>query len=74
VHATIEAATSTPKLAVIADPISAATGIQESRIALAGKGRPTRHLERRYGDLGREIVRRRAVSDALTLLEHAAGY
>jgi nicotinamide-nucleotide amidase len=41
--------------------------------ALAGKGRPTRHVERRYGDLGREVVRQRAVSDALTLLEDAAG-
>jgi nicotinamide-nucleotide amidase len=29
------------------------------------------HLERRYGDLGRENVRRRAVEDALALLEQA---
>lgn len=38
---------------------------------LARKGRPTVHLERRYGDLGRESVRRRAVEDALALLEQA---
>ena len=36
---------------------------------LARKGAPTIHLERRYGDLGRENVRRRAVEDALALLE-----
>jgi nicotinamide-nucleotide amidase len=38
---------------------------------LARKGAPTVHLERRYGDLGRENVRRRAVQDALSLLEQA---
>ena len=38
---------------------------------LAQKGSPTIHLERRYGDLGRENVRRRAVEDALSLLEQA---
>ena len=38
---------------------------------LAQKGAATIHLERRYGDLGREIVRRRAVEDALALLEQA---
>ena len=31
----------------------------------------TRHLERRYGDLGRSLVRWRAVEDALALLEQA---
>jgi nicotinamide-nucleotide amidase len=31
----------------------------------------TRHLERRYGDLGRAEVRARAVADALGLLEEA---
>ena len=36
---------------------------------LARTGAPTRHLERRYGDLGRSEVRRRAVEDALALLE-----
>ena len=40
---------------------------------LARKGAATIHLERRYGDLGRENVRRRAVEDALALLEQAAG-
>jgi nicotinamide-nucleotide amidase len=40
-------------------------------LALAGRGRETRHLERRYGDLGRDVVRRKAVSDALGLLEEA---
>jgi nicotinamide-nucleotide amidase len=38
---------------------------------LAQKGSSTIHLERRYGDLGRENVRRRAVEDALSLLEQA---
>ncbi|MEE1656527.1 CinA family protein [Microvirga sp. CF3062] len=40
---------------------------------LARKGTSTVHLERRYGDLGRENVRRRAVEDALLLLEQAIG-
>jgi nicotinamide-nucleotide amidase len=39
---------------------------------LASTRAATRHLERRYGDLGREAVRRSAVSDALRLLEEAA--
>ncbi|WP_112663382.1 CinA family protein [Microvirga flavescens] len=39
--------------------------------ALSVKGRPTFALERRYGDLGREAVRRSAVEDALGLLEKA---
>jgi nicotinamide-nucleotide amidase len=38
---------------------------------LACNGAPTRHLERRYGDLGRSEVRLRAVGDALALLESA---
>ena len=38
---------------------------------LARRGASTVHLERRYGDLGRESVRRRAVEDALSLLEQA---
>ena len=38
---------------------------------LARRGAPVLHLERRYGDLGREIVRRRAVEDSLGLLEQA---
>lgn len=40
-------------------------------LALAVDGRPTRHRERRYGDLGRAVVRRRTVEDALALLEDA---
>ena len=36
---------------------------------LAGTGRAVRHLERRYGDLGRTEIRRQAVGDALGLLE-----
>ncbi|KQP51414.1 nicotinamide-nucleotide amidohydrolase family protein [Methylobacterium sp. Leaf108] len=36
---------------------------------LAAAGAPPRRLERRYGDLGRDAVRRRAVEDALALLE-----
>jgi nicotinamide-nucleotide amidase len=40
---------------------------------LAAAGTPVRHLERRYGDLGRAAVRQRAVADALTLLEDALG-
>jgi nicotinamide-nucleotide amidase len=39
--------------------------------ALAARGMPTVHLERRYGDLGRERVRFSAVADALRLLEQA---
>lgn len=39
--------------------------------ALAAHGMPTVHLERRYGDLGRERVRLSAVADALLLLERA---
>lgn len=38
---------------------------------LAREGRPTRHLERRYGDLGRSEIRLRAVADALRLLDSA---
>jgi nicotinamide-nucleotide amidase len=38
---------------------------------LAKRGMATAHLERRYGDLGRETVRLRAVEDALVLLEQA---
>jgi len=38
---------------------------------LARKGSATFHLERRYGDLGRETVRQSAVEDALLLLERA---
>jgi nicotinamide-nucleotide amidase len=41
--------------------------------ALARRVAPTAHLERRYGDLGREAVRRSAVADAVGLLERALG-
>ena len=40
--------------------------------ALAGTGRATKNLERRYGDRGRSAVRLLAVADALALLESAA--
>jgi nicotinamide-nucleotide amidase len=39
--------------------------------ALAVQGRPTEHLERRYGDRGRSAIRLAAVADALDLLERA---
>jgi nicotinamide-nucleotide amidase len=39
---------------------------------LAAEGRPTEHLERRYGDLGRGAIRLAAVEDALGLLEKAS--
>lgn len=40
---------------------------------LAVRGRPTTHLERRYGDLGRTVIRARAVEDAVGLLEDVKG-
>jgi nicotinamide-nucleotide amidase len=40
---------------------------------LAVRGRPTTHLERRYGDLGRAVIRARAVEDAVGLLEDVKG-
>lgn len=40
---------------------------------LALRSGETRHLVRRYGDLGRATIRARAVDDALTLLEEAVG-
>jgi nicotinamide-nucleotide amidase len=40
---------------------------------LARKGQATISLERRYGDLGRQTVRLKAVEDALGLLERAIG-
>ena len=43
-------------------------GLVHFGLALRGT---TRHLERRYGDLGRSQVRGRAVEDALALLEQA---
>lgn len=43
-------------------------------LACAARGAETVHLERRYGDPGRAEVRRRAVGDALGLLEAALAY
>jgi nicotinamide-nucleotide amidase len=37
----------------------------------APKGAPTRHIERRFGDLGRAEIRRLSVEQALALLEGA---
>lgn len=50
---------------------SAAKPVGLVHLALARKDAATVHLERRYGDLGRAAVRRRAVEDALGLLEQA---
>ena len=36
---------------------------------LAAKGAPTRHLERRFGDLGRAEIRQLSVAEALALLD-----
>lgn len=41
--------------------------------ALAGKGRSTRMLERRFGDVGRARVRALSVETALTLFKRALG-
>jgi len=41
-------------------------------LAATRRGRPTLHLERRYGDLGRSAVRDAAVLDALELIERVA--
>jgi nicotinamide-nucleotide amidase len=40
-------------------------------LAMSAEGRPTVHIERRYGDLGRSAVRAAAVADALGLFEEA---
>jgi nicotinamide-nucleotide amidase len=50
---------------------SAAKPVGLVHFGLAVKGRPTGHLERRYGDLGRAEIRDRAVEDALMLLADA---
>ena len=50
---------------------SAAKPVGLVHFGLAVRGRPTQHLERRYGDLGRVQVRARAVEDALALLKAA---
>ena len=41
-------------------------------IATARRGFPTSHLQRNYGDLGRDAVRERAMEDALAALSRAA--
>ncbi len=41
-------------------------------IAVARRGQPTRDFERNYGDLGRDVIRERAVADALRALSEAA--
>lgn len=41
-------------------------------LATARRGRPTLHIERAYGDLGRHTVLERAMTDALHLLRRAA--
>ena len=41
-------------------------------IAVARRRLPAGHLERDYGDIGREAVRERAMADALALLRRAA--
>ncbi|MDB5591488.1 nicotinamide-nucleotide amidohydrolase family protein [Enterovirga sp.] len=50
---------------------SAAKPVGLVHFGLARTGAPTRHLERRYGDLGRAAVRDRAAEDALALLASA---
>ena len=50
---------------------SAAKPVGLVHFGLAVVGSPTRHRERRYGDLGRAAVRLAAVADALDLLEDA---
>jgi nicotinamide-nucleotide amidase len=41
-------------------------------IAVARRGQPTRDFERHYGDIGRDVIRQRAVADALRALCEAA--
>ena len=50
---------------------SAAKPVGLVHFGLAIQGDATAHLERRYGDLGRAIIRQRAVADALALLGSA---
>ncbi|MBB5761116.1 CinA family protein [Methylorubrum rhodesianum] len=52
---------------------SAAKPVGLVHFGLAAKGAATRHLERRFGDLGRSEIRRLSVAQALTLLEEAVG-
>ncbi|GEP05134.1 CinA family protein [Methylobacterium oxalidis] len=50
---------------------SAAKPVGLVHLALAARDGSVRHLERRYGDLGRPAIRTSAVADALALLEDA---
>lgn len=50
---------------------SAAKPVGLVHLACATRGAGCRHLERRYGELGRDAVRAEAVNDALALLEAA---
>lgn len=52
---------------------SAAKPVGLVHFALAAKGVPTRHVERRFGDPGRTAVRHLAVAQAIELLEGAVG-
>ena len=52
---------------------SAAKPVGLVHFGLAATGEATRHVERRYGDLGRGEIRRLAVGDALGLLERSSG-
>jgi nicotinamide-nucleotide amidase len=53
------------------DGRTAAKPVGLVHFGLAVQDRPVVHRERRYGDLGRGLVRTRAVADALGLLEEA---
>jgi nicotinamide-nucleotide amidase len=50
---------------------SAAKPVGLVHFGLARRGAPTRHRECRYGDLGRQAVRLRAVEEAVALFEEA---
>jgi nicotinamide-nucleotide amidase len=42
-------------------------------IAVGGRGAPARDFERRYGDIGRDAIRERAVADAVTAMRGLIG-
>lgn len=52
---------------------SAAKPVGLVHFGLARQGQPTRTVEQRFGDLGREHVRGKAVEEALLLFEQAIG-
>ncbi len=41
-------------------------------IAVARRGAPARDFERHYGDIGRDMIRERAVTDAMTAMQELA--